>query len=67
MSPHLLVHPRVKADQPCRNPFFIMDAHIVDNHVDSLNINTATKDVGGNEDSLLESLELLESGNSIQE
>lgn len=38
---------------------------IVDDNVHSLNIDTSTKDVGSNEDSLLKSLELLESRDSL--
>ena len=38
--------------------------HVVDDDVNSLNIDTSTEDVSGNEDSLLESLELLESRDS---
>lgn len=38
---------------------------VVDSQVDSLDINTSTKDIGGDTDSLLELLELLVSGNSL--
>jgi hypothetical protein len=35
---------------------FAASTHVVDDDVDSLNIDTSTEDVSGNEDSLLESL-----------
>lgn len=40
--------------------------YIVDDNVHSLDIDTSTKDVSSNEDSLLKSLELLESRDSIE-
>jgi hypothetical protein len=47
--------------------WFIMTknlAHIVDDDVDALNIDTTTKDIGGDQDTLLEGLELLEPGDT---
>lgn len=59
-SQHLRVRP-VRQLNPCIGANV---AYIVDNNIDTLNINTTTEDVGSYEDTLLESLELGESRNT---
>jgi hypothetical protein len=42
------------------------DTHVVDDNVDTLDVDTTTEDVGGDENTLLECLELLESSNAAK-
>lgn len=41
-------------------------AYVVDDHVDTLNIDTTAENVGGDQDTLLERLELLEPGDTTK-
>jgi len=48
---------------PC---FVIKETHVVDDNVDSLNIDTSTENVGSDKYTFLESLELLEPGDTFR-